>query len=302
MRDDAPQKENAMKAASPAQADARAPHTEDHDSQKSLMDATLRAFYQHEQEDISPALWERAFSTLPTPSKETSPKAPAPLWKAWWTWSLFPLGAAAAFLLLLRPAPPHLLPPPTNPPSLQPPKRSQESGTNAKNDRTNAKSDTKNAKNDGMTAKSSLLALTLLHAKKSESYQHKSHTRPGAILHEGDIVQLAYESPSPLHLMLLSLNQRGEISLYAPFGKQKSLPIPKGQGFFPPEGSLTLDDYIGDELFIFLVSKQTFTLKEAERAILNTYKQAKHNLRAIQRIHGDWWSRCLLIHKQRSSP
>lgn len=255
-----------------------------------LLEDSLRDFYRREkQEPIPSEVWEKAFASIPLPPPSTSSEtfaAPEGSWfsrlrekasrlreKAsrfggWSSW--LPLGvSAAALVLILR-----VLPWEESRPS----RLAFEPG--------------------GERPKGGPSSFTLYFSRKTaEGFQHKEDAKPGEILREGDLIQVGYVAPQPLHFLLLSLNQRGEVSAIVPLEAKESLPLPKGRGTLPKEGSLALDENLGLELFLFLVSDAAFSFATAQKAVEAAYQKVGGDLRKLQTIPGPWSSHPLLIVK-----
>ena len=139
----------------------------------------------------------------------------------------------------------------------------------------------------GLTAKGAV-SIQLLHARKTEfGFAHKQLTHDGTILSEGDLVQLQYNFKQKTHVMMLSANQKGELSVFVPLGKRHSVAVSPGKGHLPSTGSLELDDNKGEEVFFLLYAPKPFTLSQVKQA-LATSPSAK----------GPWNVRRIVVEKK----
>lgn len=111
--------------------------------------------------------------------------------------------------------------------------------------------------------------LQMFHAHRMNTKGSLSHTtakptRDGQRVRPGDWIQFRYRSPSPLHLMVVGFNQKQEIFAYLPLQGTQSLRVPAGQKRLP-EKALELDDTLGRELFLMIVSREPFSLSSVKR-------------------------------------
>ncbi|MCB9639754.1 MAG: DUF4384 domain-containing protein [Myxococcales bacterium] len=236
------------------------------EEQEPAMKNALRDYYQEHKALHQPS--QKALQRLLQSIPETP--APAPPKESWWKgfawmrWSLLPLSAVAATLLLWKT-------PVVTPSTTTPPRR---------------------------IAKSALPSIRLLFARKTkEGFVHKRAADPQTILQEGDIVQFSYEAPQAMHLMVVSINKKGDVSLYLPFEQRKSLAIPQGKGFFPPDSSLVLDDYQGPELFLFFSAQKPFSFKRIQSMLKQAYHRAQGRLDQLVPPKTSWDVETLLLQK-----
>lgn len=165
----------------------------------------------------------------------------------------------------------------------------------------------------GGKKKQFVLAVSMLHAAPVKSDDQRKgklrHSipelvRPGQVLHPGDFVQFRYSAPRPLHIMIVSLNNKGEVFAFHPFqGKRSSKMTPGEQRSIPTKGSFELDDYLGPERFFIVISRRSFPFSLVKKILTHAYKVSKGKIERIQRIPGPWRAHTILIKKvRRSSP
>lgn len=129
--------------------------------------------------------------------------------------------------------------------------------------------------------------------------RHKTDTQQR--LAPGDLIQFHYEAiHAPLHIMIVSLNERGEVSPYIPFEKKSSIQI-KGEGRLPKTGSLVLDGYIGLERVFVLTAGKRFSLTRVKRSLTRAFEKAHRRLAVLQEVPGPWNVRTYLLRKQHRS-
>jgi len=137
----------------------------------------------------------------------------------------------------------------------------------------------------------------MLHYRLGE--KRSRWTREGEVLHPGDLVQFEYNVSKPLQLMIVSVNQKGEFSVYAPLGGKRSLKLPGTKGTFPERTSIELDESIGTERLWMLTSTKVLTKESVLRAVMKSYKRAKGDLKNLGELVGHWHSDSILIVKRK---
>lgn len=125
--------------------------------------------------------------------------------------------------------------------------------------------------------------IRMLHAHRhfgspTLAFTPAQHTRSGAQLYPGDLVQFSYHLEEPLHLMIVSLNNRGEVFPFVPFRGTESIYVKSGKGTLPRNISLKLDQYIGPERFFIIASKDHFRYKEVQETLLTQWKRQDKDL------------------------
>ena len=99
------------------------------------------------------------------------------------------------------------------------------------------------------------------------------------VFHEGDRIQVVYNSPREWFVALLSIDQSGTVSFYHPDQKSITCSVPSGKGndlYFP--GSIILDNSSGGELVVAVFSHsplKTSDVKESVSAIAKKHSSLK---------------------------
>lgn len=144
----------------------------------------------------------------------------------------------------------------------------------------------------------------MLHARQQLdtpelSYRPAQMTRAYETLYPGDLVQFLYRLDAPLHVMVVSLNKKGEVFAFVPLRGEKSIKLGPGKGTLPHKNSLVLDKYIGPERFFMVASKRPFTLSRLRRDLVRQWESQQHHLDHWPTFQDPWHVvQTLLIHKQ----
>jgi len=149
----------------------------------------------------------------------------------------------------------------------------------------------------------------MLHAHRRHdlpgaAYAPAAHTTQGATLRPGDLVQFSYKLPSPRHVMILSLNQRGELFSFIPFKGQASVYIDEPQGTLPKGTSLVLDRYIGPERFLMVSASKPFTFGQISYVLQRIWTRRQKQLTGWPKsaeqepLLKGWQVTTLLVHKR----
>ena len=127
---------------------------------------------------------------------------------------------------------------------------------------------------------------------------------PSQVLHPGDFIQFAYSAGRPHHVMIVSLNDKGEVSLFVPFSQSKqSYRVDSGRGLLPDAlGTLELDDYIGKERIFFVYASKSFTFAQLKRTIEQSFQQADRSVEKLKALPGPWQWKDLVIVKKPKKP
>jgi len=118
--------------------------------------------------------------------------------------------------------------------------------------------------------------IRLLHKFKQNRLSF--YTKDGQTLAPGDLIQFDYRTPHPIQLMIASINEKGEISVFAPPLGTKSTPITQKEGTLPNNSSLELDDYIGKELFVIAYQRNAFTAAFLKQELSKVFSSSGSNL------------------------
>jgi len=119
-------------------------------------------------------------------------------------------------------------------------------------------------------------------------------------LYPSDIVQFSYRTTQSLAVMLVGLNQKGEIYILSENDTKRSVRIPPGFGSFPKKEAFELDDFIGLERFFLIYSDNTFQFAEVKKTLREMWKAHGGDLRKLDVLNGPWGSRSFLIRKLRT--
>lgn len=145
--------------------------------------------------------------------------------------------------------------------------------------------------------------IEMLHAHRkgstsSNQFTPARHTQNGSVLFPGDVIQFKYTFLQPTHIMIVSLNQKGEVFPFVPLNGKESIRIPAGTGTLPKRLSLILDRYTGPERFFFFGSRNSFTLQSVRGTLLGNRQPAKQ-LKSWKLEPEQWlFANTLFIEKQ----
>jgi hypothetical protein len=122
-----------------------------------------------------------------------------------------------------------------------------------------------------------MLGKSLLKGVKKDIH----YAKDGEILCPSALIQFHYQLIEQGHLMIVSLNEKGDIFSFVPFQGKKSVDIDTIKGYLPRAGSLELDDYIGLERFFLFWSSRPFSLQELKSSLKQDWKNAHKDLRKM---------------------
>lgn len=128
--------------------------------------------------------------------------------------------------------------------------------------------------------------IRMLHYSKGN--QHSRWTEKAEVLHPGDLIQFDYHFKKPVYLMILSMNQKGMINQIVPFGKIKSALFQAGQRTIPKDGSLELDNYLGEERIFVIYNKKPFQLEKVRKDLQKAYKLSQKRLAKMNNLPMPW--------------
>ena len=147
------------------------------------------------------------------------------------------------------------------------------------------------------TGKASGIVVRMLHFRKG--LQYSQWTKDGESLHPGALVQFYYQLPRAQHLMIVSLDQKGAVSVFYPWGQSRSVHKDAGSGTLPPNRSLELDDNVGQERIFIITAARSFALASVKRALHQAFVRAGQDLTRLKSLPKPWHSQSILIRKQR---
>jgi len=111
---------------------------------------------------------------------------------------------------------------------------------------------------------------------------------PGAVLSPGDQIRFVVTglpAGRPLHALVASVDGRGGVSVYFPFGGAASAPL-QGPGPQALPGSVVLDDAPGPERVFALFSPEPFTVERARAALEALGRAGPEQIRAARALAG----------------
>jgi hypothetical protein len=111
---------------------------------------------------------------------------------------------------------------------------------------------------------------------------------PGATLSPGDRVRFVVDglAPSrPVQALVVSVDGRGAVSVYFPFGGSASAPL-QGRDRVALPGSVVLDDAPGPERVFALFSSEPFTVEAARPALDALARAGPEQIRAALELEG----------------
>lgn len=88
----------------------------------------------------------------------------------------------------------------------------------------------------------------------------------GARVHPGDDVRFVVGAPEPRQVLVLGLNEKGELFPYYPLHGERSAPVGAGQAVVLP-GSVVLDGQLGRERFYVLLSAEPLSVAAVQEAV-----------------------------------
>jgi hypothetical protein len=151
-----------------------------------------------------------------------------------------------------------------------------------------------------MTAKHTKAVFGVVHFREGQRYSRWTNNQQS--LQPGDLIQFAYQIPIEMNLMIVGINNKGEVSAFFPLGGKKSVKIRAGTGTLPNnQQSLELDDYIGKERLFMVTSHKSFLFKSLQHSILQSYFGAWGDVEKMKHIEGPWQFQTLLIHKRKKA-
>jgi len=103
---------------------------------------------------------------------------------------------------------------------------------------------------------------------------------PGAVLGEGDVIQISYVSGSDTYGVIYSIDGTGTVTLHFPLASQNTAPRLQSGGETPLPYAYQLDDAPFYERFFFITSDRPFSVAEVEKAV---YELAVNPRRAQRR-------------------
>jgi len=124
-------------------------------------------------------------------------------------------------------------------------------------------------------------------------------TKDGATLPPGTLIQFDLKVYKDCHLLIASINEKKEVTVFVPLGGKKSIAIKKGSKILPSNDALELDEQgLGLERIFVVVAPKPLTAKALKSALLQSYKKVKGDLKQMLHLPG-WYGQTLLIQKKK---
>jgi hypothetical protein len=96
---------------------------------------------------------------------------------------------------------------------------------------------------------------------------------PGATLHPGDIVRFGVRTTRPAHVLVASVDAEGRFTLYHPQAEDRSARVDGREPLHVLAGSVALDETLGREWFVLLLSEDPLSRAAVEPALLRAWRE-----------------------------
>ncbi|WP_163999547.1 DUF4384 domain-containing protein [Pyxidicoccus caerfyrddinensis] len=96
--------------------------------------------------------------------------------------------------------------------------------------------------------------------------------RPGDVLRAGDVLRFRSFVPEAGHVFIANIDDAGQVTTYFPASGARSVPVEAGEQVLP--GSVTLDDWTGDERITLFFSPEPLEAREVEAALRRAFERA----------------------------
>lgn len=229
--------------------------TEDQEDEMQFELALHRHFDDVREESMPPAKLLDRLDQIPThkPQQEPTP----PWWKPWTLPVLATVLAALGLLLWL--------------------------GPRFGNQRTNSH----------LIVKGSQVKIHLEFARKQGLTRIRRKANKAQSLQPGDLLQFVYTQPTklsktPTYVMIISLQESGEMTVLAPFQGKRSIKLSSPTGTFPRGESLEVGSENGKEALFGLVSDKPFQADQVRSALQRAFNKAEKTLHQVPSIQGPW--------------
>lgn len=134
-------------------------------------------------------------------------------------------------------------------------------------------------------------------AKRSESSNARI-LRPLDAIYPDDTLRLQVSLSRSLHLMVLSIHEGGEVSLYWPYPHEEAERLEAGEHKLPKDSSIPLDTTTGQEIFLVVGHEKAFSFSRAKTAALAAYRQTAGKLSNLPPLQGFSRQTTLLLSKR----
>ena len=112
-----------------------------------------------------------------------------------------------------------------------------------------------------------------------------------------DVVRFVVDLPERGHVSVLSVDGESKLSWYYPPNKTATAPLTQGRGHALP-GAIALDDYVGQELLVLLLTQEPVRASEIEAHVQKTLQAAQNNLEVAHQRGFGAGATSVLIHKR----
>jgi hypothetical protein len=114
-----------------------------------------------------------------------------------------------------------------------------------------------------------------------------------------DTVRFGLTVKRKWYMMVASINEKGEVSLYVPHPSRMAIHVKEGRHRFPENKSIPLDAYTGRERFVMVGSTKSFHFSQLKDALQQAFRASNQDLNKLVRVEGFSWFRMLSIKKVR---
>lgn len=132
----------------------------------------------------------------------------------------------------------------------------------------------------GWISKSSTPEIQVLMTRPSVRPLMKQEVVEGMVLQEDDELQFVIVAPVALHLMVLSVNEKGAVARYLP-ASSRSFLVHKGRSVRPQGEALILDGFLGRERLFVFAARRPFAATAVEQALKRAWKAEGQKLMAL---------------------
>ncbi|HAA58117.1 MAG TPA: hypothetical protein DCE42_25365 [Myxococcales bacterium] len=135
-----------------------------------------------------------------------------------------------------------------------------------------------------------------LYVKRHDS-QLIERAHSGVRVSVDDTIRFHFDLDASLYVMVLSINEKGVISLYHPYPAQEAQRLTEGSHQLPKDKAIPLDHYVGQELFVMLAAKRAFSFAQARTQLKRSYQNHGKRLDAVEDLRGFLWQQRVWIRK-----
>ncbi|TNE52556.1 MAG: hypothetical protein EP343_00040 [Deltaproteobacteria bacterium] len=129
------------------------------------------------------------------------------------------------------------------------------------------------------------VSLHLEYARYTGNKRYRQKARNHQVLLQGDLIQFVYrqkQGVKGLHLMIVSLNERGTVFCLSPFNGTKSLSLEQRAGTLPWGESLTVRGGAGKERYVAFVAKRSFAFQHVKAMLEAEFKAVGRELSKLK--------------------